>query len=94
MSDSWKERFPSAGVAEIMLERLTRIIGQVESCEFGEARRALRLWSQHLDFTGVPKSVCENTELILNEALSFMKGPPPESDLAIDRVRRAIELWR
>ena len=51
-------------------------------------------WEQDLDFTGVPRSVQHETDLILNTALSHLKGKPPDTDLALGRLDEALRLWR
>ena len=91
--DSWKDQFPGAGTAQVVTQRLARIVAKIESHDFDGAQMSLRNWQGSLDFTGVPKAVQDETERLLNDALSFMKPTGREIDLAIDRLRRAMELW-
>ncbi len=94
MGDDWKKAFPSAGVAEMVVQRLQSISVRIENGDVIEAQKSLRGWEQHLDFTGVPSSVRHDTDLILNTALSFLKGTPPDTDLALGQLEKARRLWR
>ncbi len=89
MSDEWKTRFPGRGA---VIERMLLIIGYIEGRDWSQAQRHLRVWDASLDLTGVPQTVVDETRLLLNTALSWVKGK--DAQQAIARVEEALELWR
>ena len=89
MSDDWK----SAGVAETVVQQLRSISIKIENRDVSGALTSLRNWERDLDFTGVPQSVLDETDLIVNTAMSFMKGKPPDTGPALKRLERAVRLW-
>lgn len=90
MGDDWK----SAGVAKMVVQRLLLISVRIENRKVMEARKSLGDWEEGLAFTGVPSSVRDKTRDILNTAMSFLKGTPPDTDLALGRLDEALRLWR
>ena len=92
MGDDWKKTFPSAGVAQLVVQRLKSISVRIENGDVTNAERSLRLWEQNLDFTGVPSSVRHETDLHLNTAKSHLKGK--DTDLALGYLEKAVRLWR
>lgn len=93
MPDDWKGTFPGKGVAEQVAQRLRVIIGYVEVHDRPSALKALRGWDGHLDFTGVPQEVMSETNLTLNSAMSHLKPNPPDSQLAIANLKKALDIW-
>ena len=51
MGDDWKKTFPSAGVAQLVVQRLKSISVRIENGDVTNAERSLRLWEQNLDFS-------------------------------------------
>ena len=90
MGDDWK----SAGVAKMVVQRLLLISVKIENRKVMEALTSLRGWEEGLAFTGVSSSVRDKTRPILDTAMSFLKGEPPDTDLALGRLDEALGLWR
>ena len=82
---------PAARLMEI---RLRHVVAKIESRDFDGARGALRGWDREVDFSDVPAPVRQEAERLVGDAMSFMKGQPPDSDLAIGRIRKVLDLWR
>ncbi len=89
MSDEWKTRFPARGA---VIERMLLIIGYIEGRDLSQAQRHLRVWDASLDLTGVPQTVVDETRLLLNTALLWVKRK--DAQPAIASVEKALELWR
>ena len=93
MGDDWKKTSPSASVAGVVVQRLLRISGQIEDGDVMGALSSLRGWEGDLNFTEVSE-LRAKTDLILNDASSFLKGTSPDTDLALGRLEKALGLWR